>query len=142
VNYGHPPPLVFSAKYNKFMKLNKDDMVQFLPLGLQLPEDHPDRKRYFSMEFRHRMAQSSDVSELTLMGIGDILFLYTDGVYDGTDEQDQRQLEEVVRGHSTQSAKDICNAVLEHAVAQDDIHRRNGEADFIDDKTAFIIKRT
>jgi serine phosphatase RsbU (regulator of sigma subunit) len=142
VNYGHPPPLVFSAKYNKFMKLNKDDMVQFLPLGLQLPEDHPDRKRYFSMEFRHRMAHSSDVSELTLMGIGDILFLYTDGVYDGTDEQDQRQLEEVVREHSTQSAKDICNAVLKYAVAQDDVHRRNGEADFIDDKTAFIIKRT
>jgi serine phosphatase RsbU (regulator of sigma subunit) len=142
VNYGHPPPLVFSAEYRKFMKLNKDDMVQFLPLGLQLPEDHPDRNRYFSMEFRHRMAHSSDISELTLMGIGDILFLYTDGVYDGTDEQDQRQLEEVVRQHSTQSAKDICNAVLRYAVAQDDVHRQNGEADLIDDKTAFIIKRT
>jgi serine phosphatase RsbU (regulator of sigma subunit) len=142
VNYGHPPPLVFSVEYGKFVKLNKDNMVQFLPLGLQLPEDHPDRNRYFSMELRQRTVNSSDVSELTLMGIGDILFLYTDGVYDGTDEQDRRLLEEVVRRHSAQSAKEICNALLEHAVAQDDVHRGNGDGDLIDDKTVFIIKRT
>ena len=34
----------------------------------------------------HRM-DSSEVSDIQLMNSGDILFLYTDGVYDGSDEQ-------------------------------------------------------
>src|SRR3989441_11927733 len=67
VNFGHPPPLVFSAEYLKFVELDKDRMVQFLPLGLQIASDHPDRKRYFSMRLRSRPANSSDVAEITLM---------------------------------------------------------------------------
>jgi serine phosphatase RsbU (regulator of sigma subunit) len=43
VNFGHPQPLVFSAEYRKFMEIDKSRMLQFLPLGVQIPEDHPDR---------------------------------------------------------------------------------------------------
>src|SRR6202048_3912255 len=74
VNFGHPPPLVFSAEYRKFMDVDKSRMAQFLALGLQIPEDHPDRNRYFSLQFRQR-ASTSDVAEITLMSPGDILFL-------------------------------------------------------------------
>lgn len=142
VNFGHPPPLVFSAEYRKFMKIATGQMVQFLALGLQIPEDHPDRKRYFSMEPRDPKIASPDVAELTLMSPGDILFLYTDGVHDGYDEREHQELEEVVRKHYRESAKALCNALLEHAVRQDDIRKQNGELDLIDDKTVFIIKRT
>ncbi len=120
VNFGHPPPLVFSAEYRKFVELDKDRMVQFLPLGLQIPADHPDRKRYFSMQFRPRPANSSDVSEITLMSPGDILFLYTDGVYDGSDAEERQHLEVVMQEHYSKSARDICTAVLEHATKEDD----------------------
>src|SRR5205814_3969197 len=78
VNFGHPPPLVFSAEYRKVVELDKDRMVQFLPLGLQISADHPDRTRYFSMKLRPREANSSDVAEITLMSPGDILFRYTE----------------------------------------------------------------
>jgi serine phosphatase RsbU (regulator of sigma subunit) len=141
VNFGHPPPLVFSAEFRKFMDIDKGRMVQFLPLGLQIPEDHPDRNRYFSLEFRQREANSSDVGELTLMSPGDIFFLYTDGVYDGSDSGVRQQLEEVMRGHYQLPAKDICNALLECAVRNDGHLRQIGEQDRIDDKTVFIIKR-
>ncbi len=141
VNFGHPPPLVFSAEYRKFMKIDRDHMVQFLALGLQIPEDHPDRKRYSSMLPRNRAADSSDIAEITLMSPGDILFLYSDGVYDGTDEDQQQQFETVMRDHYRQSPKDICTALLEQAVKNDDILRKNGDGDLIDDKTVFIIKR-
>src|SRR5229473_192927 len=141
VNFGHPPPFVFSAEYRKFVELDKGRMVQFLPLGLQIPSDHPDRKRYFSMQFRPRPANSSDVAEITLMSPGDILFLYTDGVYDGSDAEERQHLEVVMQEHHSKSARDICTAVLEHATKEDDRLRQIGQEDQIDDKTVFIIKR-
>src|SRR6266568_4966936 len=113
VNFGHPPPLVFSAEYRKFMEIDKSRMVQFLPLGLQLAENDPDRNR----------------------------FLYTDGVYDGSDKAERQELESVMREHGLLPAKDMCNALLEYAVKRDDRLRQIGEEDRIDDKTVFIIKR-
>lgn len=141
VNFGHPPPLVFSAEFRRFMEIDKSRMVQFLPLGVQIPEDHPDRNRYFSLDSRERKAKSAGVSELTLLSPGDIFFLYTDGVYAGGDKQERQQLEAVMRDHYHQSAKEICNALLEYAVEKDDRLRQIGEQDRIDDKTVFIIKR-
>lgn len=141
VNFGHPPPLVFSAEYRKFMRIDEDHMVQFLALGLQIPADHPDRNKYYSMKFRQRELNSSDIAEITLMSPGDILVLYTDGIYDGSDQQVREQLELVLREHYGQPARDICNALLDFAVKQDDILRQNGEESLIDDKTVFIIKR-
>jgi serine phosphatase RsbU (regulator of sigma subunit) len=142
VNFGHPPPLVFSAEYRKFMEIDKSRMVQFLPLGVQIAEDDPDRNRYLSLESRQRLTNSSDVAELTLMSPGDILFLYSDGVYDGSDKEERQQLENVMREHYMFSAKDMCNALLEYALKRDDRLRQIGEEDRIDDKTAFIIKRS
>jgi serine phosphatase RsbU (regulator of sigma subunit) len=140
VNFGHPPPLIFSAEYEKFMEIDKDQMVQFPPLGLEIPEDHPDRNKYFSMKLRKRLVSFSDVAEITLMSPGDIIFLYTDGVYDGSDEEDRGRLEQVIRAHKHEPAKEICNAILACALEQDENLRMIGEQDRIDDKTAFIIK--
>jgi serine phosphatase RsbU (regulator of sigma subunit) len=141
VNFGHPPPLVFSAEYGKFVAIDKTRMVQFLALGLEIPEDHPDRNKYLSMALRTRQINSSDVAEITLMSPGDLLFLYTDGVYDGSDERDRLQIEAVIREHANKPAREICNAILEYAVEQDQDLQQNGEEDRIDDKTVFIIKR-
>jgi serine phosphatase RsbU (regulator of sigma subunit) len=141
VNFGHPPPLVFSAEYERFVEIKQDHMVQFPALGLEIPEDHPDRNKYLSIALRTRQLSASDVAEITLMSPGDFLFLYSDGVYDGSDERDRQQLEQVVRKHNRRPAKEICNAVLEHAVEQDNRLRQAGEEDRVDDKTVFIIKR-
>jgi serine phosphatase RsbU (regulator of sigma subunit) len=141
VNFGHPPPLLFSEQRRKFLEVDRDRMVQFLPLGLEVPEDHPDRKRYLSMHFRQRPADYLDIAEITLINPGDLLFLYTDGVYDGSDEEVRRDLETVMGDHCGRSAKDICHAVLDHAVSRDGYLRDSGEQDLIDDKTVFVIKR-
>ena len=93
------------------------------------------------MAIRPRQINSSDVAEITLMSSGDLLFLYTDGVYDGSDPQDRLLIEQVIREHKNEPARGICNAILEYAVKQDMILQENGEEDRIDDKTVFIIKR-
>jgi serine phosphatase RsbU (regulator of sigma subunit) len=141
VNFGHPPPLVFSAEYGRFMQLNERDMVQFPALGLEIPEDHPDRNLYVSMTVRKRQMDMSDVADITLMNRGDILFLHTDGVYDGSDQDDRNRIELIIREHKNGSAKEICNAVLAWAVAKDE-RLRETAPEQIDDKTVFIIKRT
>src|SRR5437879_4514919 len=137
VNFGHPPPLVFSAEYEKFMEIDKDRMVQFPALGLVIPEDHPDRNKYFSIELRKRQVNSSDVAEITLMSPGDILLLHSDGVYNGSDEQDRLQIQRVIREHKNEPAREICNAILQHAVKQDEYLQQTGHTDPIDDKTVF-----
>jgi serine phosphatase RsbU (regulator of sigma subunit) len=141
-SFGHPSPLVFSAEYRKFMNIDESRMVQFFALGLQIPDDHPDRKKYYALNFRQREFNSSSVAEITLMSPGDILVLYTDGVYDGGDLEAREQLEAVLREHYRHSARDICNALLDYAVKEDDRLRKNGDEALIDDKTVFIIKRS
>jgi hypothetical protein len=131
---------MFSAEHRRFVDIGKSRMVQFLPLGLQIPEDHQDRTRYFSLQFRQR-ATSSDVAEITLMSPEDILFLYTDGMFDGSDAETRSKLEAVMREYSECSGKEICNALLEFAIRKDDDLRLHGDGDLIDDKTVFIIKR-
>jgi hypothetical protein len=46
-----------------------------------------------------------------------------------------------MREHCMQTAKDICYALLQCALKEDDRLRQIGEQDRIDDKTVFIIKR-
>ena len=140
-NFGHPQPLVFSAEYRKFMTIDESRMVQFLALGLQIPADHPDRKKYYSLNFRQKEFDSTGVAEITLMSPGDILVLYTDGVYDGSDQKSLELLEDVMRQHYRRSAREICNALLDYAVQQDNRLRESGDEALIDDKTVFIIKR-
>ena len=141
VNFGHPPPLVFSAKYNRFMEIGKARIAQFPALGLEIPADHPDRNKYIPLKLRKNQMVSSDMAEITLMGRGDILFLHTDGIFDGSSEQDRRQIESLIQEHKHQAAKEICNAVLDHAINGDDVLRASGRVDEIDDKTVFVIKR-
>lgn len=141
-NFGHPPPLVFSAESCRFRNINEGRIVQFLALGLQIPADHPDREKYYSLAFRQTEADSSDIGEITLMRPGDILFLYTDGVYDGTDREEREILEAIMREHYRQSAREICNALLDYALNKDAGLRQSGDSDLIDDKTVIIVKRT
>lgn len=141
VNFGHPPPLVFSAEYGKFVDIGWDRMMQFPSLGLEIPEDHPDRSRYVSLMLRRDQMTASDLDEITLMSPGDIIFLYTDGVYDGDDEQDKHEIEKIVQENKQRPARDICNAILDYALRNDDRLNQLGEPDRIDDKTVFIIKR-
>jgi serine phosphatase RsbU (regulator of sigma subunit) len=93
------------------------------------------------MNLRKRRFKSSDVGEITLINPGDILVLYTDGVYDGSDDEARELLEAVLRKHREESAREICNALMDHAIQQDEVLRRSGDEALIDDKTVFVVKR-
>lgn len=141
-NFGHPPPLVFSAGTCRLVEVDESHMAQFLALGLQLPADRPDSRKYFALSLRNREFNLADVGEITLINPGDLLVLYSDGVYDGSDAGVRRQLEAVLRESCRASARDICTAIMEYAVAHDERLSQAGGAALIDDKTVLVVKRT
>jgi len=92
------------------------------------------------MALRQRQINASNIAEITLMSPGDIVFLYSDGVYDGSDIEARLRIERIVRDHKDRPAREICNLILDYALTQDEHFRQIGEQDLTDDKTAFIIK--
>jgi hypothetical protein len=59
-----------------------------------------------------------------------------------SDKHAHELMEAVMCEHYREPAKEVCDALSDHAVSEDDRRRQNGEADVIDDKTVSIVKRT
>lgn len=141
-NFGHPPPLVFSSRTGKLLQVHESHMAQFLALGLQLPASHPDREKYFALNLRKQEFLPSDVGEIRLRDPGDLLVLYSDGVYDGFDDSGREQLQDTLAKYHPESAKEIATALMDMAVEKDELLRRSGDEEVIDDKTVVVVKRT
>ena len=117
VNAGHPMPLVFSREYDCFVDISPNRLVSYPPIGLQPTEDHADAGHYErALGYKKRYK----VNELNLMGRGDVLLLYTDGLFDSFSPFRRGKLERAVSRAKEGSAKEICEAILQErrAVAQ------------------------
>ena len=125
---GHPPPLVFSREYDRFVEISQDRLLSYPPVGLQPTEDHPDARRYHR---RLGYKKHYTVNEINLLGDGDVLLLYTDGLIDPLSSYTHAQLERAVSRAKAGSAKEICEAIVED---------RRTSAEQIDDLTLVVIK--
>ena len=117
VSAGHPPPLVFSRAYDRFVEISPSRLVSYPPIGLQLSEDNADAQLY-QRGLGYKKCYT--VNELNLMGQGDVLLLYTDGLLDPFSPYSQERLERAVSGARDGAARDICEAILadRHAAAE------------------------
>lgn len=126
VTAGHPPPVVFSNKFNQLIKISDKQIVRFPPIGTLPSDDDIDQSRHFS---RLGYKRQYSINELSLMGTGDILLLYTDGLLEHsiTDEQNYflLKLERILKQIKNSSAKDIYNQLkkdlLSFSSPKDDI---------------------
>ena len=121
----HPPPVVFSNRHERFMEVSRDLCTSFPPIGTLPSKDVIDRKITDStLGFKERYR----LNEWTLMGRGDILLLYTDGLLEhagGDEEYFPRHLEQLLREVKHQPAREIFEAIkmsaLDFAPPKDDI---------------------
>ncbi len=128
VNAGHPLPLVFSREFDRFVDISADRFISYPPLGLQPTEDHADVNRYqHSIGYKKRYT----VNELNLMGQGDVLLVFTDGLLDPESSFTQAQLERAVSAVKERNAGEICEAILA---------RRREVAEQTDDISLVVIK--
>jgi serine phosphatase RsbU (regulator of sigma subunit) len=109
VSAGHPPPLVFSREYDRFVEISPERFASYPPIGLQPSEDNADASHY---ERPLGYKKQYTTNELNLMGNGDVLLLYTDGLYDPFSPYTREQLEKVVSQTKNGGAKEICEAIV------------------------------
>jgi serine phosphatase RsbU (regulator of sigma subunit) len=129
----HPPPVVFSNRHDRFMEVSPELCTSFPPIGTLPSNDVIDRGATQSLlGFKEKYR----LNEWRLMGAGDILLLYTDGLLDHSRDNEMYfpgRLEQVVRSVKHQKAKNIFEAIKRDAL------------DFappLDDISLVVIKRT
>jgi serine phosphatase RsbU (regulator of sigma subunit) len=113
VSAAHPMPVVFSHRFDRMMDISQDSLTSFPPIGMLPSYDDVDRSASRSvLGFK----QKYEINEITLMGAGDILLLYTDGLSDhcrGEEFYFPERLEATLRGVKDRSAREICAAIRE-----------------------------
>ncbi len=92
ITLGHPPPIVFSYKYDKIVGLRKGRLLTFPPLGMFPSKSDIDKKRHFS---HIGYKENYTINEINLMAAGDIMLLYTDGLSEHHNKNEESYFETV-----------------------------------------------
>ena len=128
----HPRPVVFSHRHDRFMEVDADLCTTFPPIGTLPSSDVIDRSTTQSvLGFKEQYR----LNEWRLMGRGDILLLYTDGLLEHAGENGPyfpHQLEETMRAVKHLTAQEIFEAIKTDAI---DFARPS------DDISVVVIKR-
>lgn len=127
---GQPLPKVFSSLHDRFMEVGGDRRATFPPLGIQPSLNVIDRG---ASESVLGFKDEYEVNEWALLGAGDLLLLYTDGIAEHADDRYvSERLEPCLREVKTGTAREIHEAILTDVV------------DFsppTDDITLVVVKR-
>jgi serine phosphatase RsbU (regulator of sigma subunit) len=84
VSAAHPLPIVFSNEFDRIVDISPERFSVFPPLGSQPPEFHIDRRKIRSNPLGYK--KKYKINEINLMGQGDILLIYTDGLSEMVNE--------------------------------------------------------
>jgi serine phosphatase RsbU (regulator of sigma subunit) len=132
ISAAHPPPMVFSSKFNRLVAISEERLISFPQIGT-MPSPGNSEITIPLLGIKEKYT----VNEINLMGGGDILILYTDGLSDHRDANGQKyfpgRLEERLRECKHLPARDIFRRL------KDDLLAFNGRPD--DDITFVIIKK-
>jgi hypothetical protein len=108
---GHPPPIIFSSGSDRIERLGDERTVASTPLGILPLEYSVDIENF---EPTTATKGKYHVNELRLLGDGDIMILYTDGL---TEQREgglnycEARLEAVLRETKRESAREIYGAI-------------------------------
>ena len=132
ISAAHPPPMVFSNEFNRLVAISEDRLVSFPQIGT-MPSPGNSEITIPLLGIKEKYT----INEINLMGRGDILILYTDGLSDHRDENGEKyfpgHLEERLRESKYLPARDIFQRI------KDDVIAFNSQPD--DDITFVIIKK-
>ncbi len=125
ISAAQPMPVVFSREFDRIVDIHPGLLQTFPPIGTIPSYEDIDRKTTQTvLGFKERYRQN----DIELMGNGDILLLYTDGLSelsDGMQDYFPDSLENLLRRHKDNSARQIAEALktdlLAFACPHDDV---------------------
>lgn len=133
ITAGHPLPVIFSQQFNQIVDINPRRMVIFPPIGTFPSSEHIDAsKQQSDLGYKSRYT----VNTLNMMGMGDIMVLFTDGFQDqleGHINFVSSRLEQSLREVKTGTSREIVNHLKK------DFFEIIPEPD--DDVTVVVIKK-
>jgi len=133
ITAGHSFPVVFSRRYDRIVGISEESLRTFPPIGT-MPSSHDvDLRATETTPLGYK--ESYTANEISLMGGGDILVLYTDGLSEHSDGERSYfpgGLEACLREGKDRSARELCDLIIEDV-------RRFGKLE--DDLTLVLIKR-
>jgi serine phosphatase RsbU (regulator of sigma subunit) len=113
ISAAHPVPVVFSREFDRIVEVSPDLLTTFPPIGtLPSPDDIDHTKTETVLPFKEKY----EVNRISLMGYGDILLLYTDGLSEhsnGAEDYFPMRLEEKLREVKDKPAREIFLAIEE-----------------------------
>ncbi|HEX4999002.1 MAG TPA: PP2C family protein-serine/threonine phosphatase [Terriglobia bacterium] len=121
----HPPPVVFSVMHDRFMEVSEDLCTSFPPIGTLPSADTIDRNTMSSiLGFKERYR----LNEWRLIGSGDVLMLYTDGLLEHSRNGEpyfprclEQRMREVKHGSAAQIFNAVMTDMLDFAPPADDV---------------------
>jgi len=106
-----PIPVVFSRKFDRIVDIHQDLLETYPPIGTIPSYEDIDRKTTQTvLGFKEKYT----LNEISLMGRGDILLLYTDGLSElnkGEEEYFPAHLENLLRRCKNETARNIAEAL-------------------------------
>jgi len=118
ISAGHPRPVVFSNRFNRIMAIDHSNFVSFPPIGIM-----PSRGSWEadSLSKPTRFKKDYALNEISLMGRGDILLLYSDGLSEHQDSNNRfffpDFLESKIAEVKERPALEIYEALLDEILA-------------------------
>ncbi|HOW43736.1 MAG TPA: PP2C family protein-serine/threonine phosphatase [Candidatus Aminicenantes bacterium] len=129
----HPPPLVFSNEFDRLVAISEERLVSFPQIGT-MPSRGNSEKTVPLLGVKEKYT----VNEISLMGRGDILLLYSDGLSDHRGAKGQKyfpaRLEEVLKANKHLAAREIFQRIQKDMIAFN--------PKISDDVTIVVIKKT
>jgi serine phosphatase RsbU (regulator of sigma subunit) len=115
ISAGHPMPLVFSRQDGRFVRISRESLVSYPPVGMFPTSDDPDEGPHPSL---HGLKKSYQVNEIRLLAPGDLLLLYTDGLMEhAEDRYFPGELERFLAEVAHRPAEEICADLWENMSA-------------------------
>jgi len=113
----HPLPKIFSKEFDCFVEINPEHLTTFPPIGTMTTRGDIDGKdNASSLGFK----ENYQTNEISLMGNGDILLLFTDGLSEHGEEDRpwcRHRLEEVMKAVKDRTARGIVEGIREDLLA-------------------------
>jgi serine phosphatase RsbU (regulator of sigma subunit) len=133
ISAGHPPPIVFSHEFNKIVEISSDRLTGFFPIGTRPSANQVDYKKRIG-DPGH--LERYGFNQISLLGKGDIMLLYTDGLLDHVNGEDDSYfpclLELRLRDVKDLSAREIYFRLIEDMIAFGELS---------DDLTLLVVKK-